>query len=53
MMNTMLGSLSVGTSPSLFASGSTLSMLNAKGSAAMSYLTPQAAPAGQNVNTLA
>jgi hypothetical protein len=53
MMSTLLGSLNVASPSSLFADGSMLSMLNAQGSAAMAYLTPQAAPAGQSINALA
>jgi hypothetical protein len=65
LTSTLLGSLgapSVGSTPSLlstpdpsslFASGTELSLLNAQGTAAMAYLTPQAPPPGQTVNALA
>lgn len=53
MMTTLLGSVNAGGAPSLFAGGSMLSLLNAQGSSAMAYLTPQAAAAGQNVNAVA
>ena len=53
-MNTLLAGFSVDNSPaSLFAGGSTLSLLNAQGTSAMAYLTPQLPSVGQNVNALA
>jgi hypothetical protein len=65
LTSTLLGSLgapTVASTPSLlsspdpsslFASGTELSLLNAQGTVAMAYLTPQAPPPGQTVNGLA
>src|SRR5438874_6350413 len=55
MVTTLLGSLDTNGagSSSAFTGGSMMSLLNAGGSAAMAYLTPQAATAGQHVNAAA
>jgi hypothetical protein len=53
-MSKLTSGLSVGgmAAPSLFAGGSMLSALNARGSPATAYITPLA-PAGQNVDATA
>jgi hypothetical protein len=54
LTSTLLSGLSSpDTSSSLFAGASALSLLNAQGTAAMKYLTPQTPPPGQNLNALA